>query len=187
MSSRSYCESSLFLDIRRLARAGQLELASPSNISWQCEGTIIGSTEFFRLPNGVRLRYSCRSLQTGACTEIEQIVPIVWSNCAFGGKRPWFLCPTINHDRKCLGRVAVLYLATGPYFACRKCHNLAYASQAEPVGQRGIKRARAIRMKLGGGENILDSFPPRPNGMHRRTYSRLQASYQKAARRCGAR
>jgi hypothetical protein len=109
-------------------------------------------------------------------------VPIVWSNCPFGGKRPWFLCPTINHERKCLGRVAVLYLGSGPYFACRKCHNLAYASQAEPIGQRGIQRARAIRMKIGGGENILDSFPVRPKGMHRRTYSRLQASYKRMRR-----
>jgi hypothetical protein len=71
MSSRSYCESSIFLDIRRLAREGQLELPSPFKISWQREGTVIGSVEVFCQSKEVRLRYSYRRVQADACTSDE--------------------------------------------------------------------------------------------------------------------
>ena len=39
----------------------------------------------------------------------------------FGGARWWFTCPL------CKRRMGILYIAPGEtFFACRKCHNLAY-------------------------------------------------------------
>ena len=44
--------------------------------------------------------------------------------CNYGGERTWFLCP------HCRNRRAVLFSAGG-VFACRQCHDLAYASTRE--------------------------------------------------------
>lgn len=39
--------------------------------------------------------------------------------------------------------------------------------------QRAISRAQDIRIALGGSGSLLDPFPPRPTGMHRKTYARF--------------
>ena len=41
---------------------------------------------------------------------------------------------------------------------------LAYASQQEPVRERGITTAREIQMRLGGGESVTGAFPEKPKG-----------------------
>ena len=101
---------------------------------------------------------------------------LVWTPCNYGGARPWFLCP-----RECCGhRVAILY--AGGTIACRHCRNLAYPSQQESQRKRTLRRAQAIRIKLGGSASLAEPFPPRPKGMHRRTYQRL---FSQSARREG--
>jgi hypothetical protein len=84
----------------------------------------------------------------------------------FGGGRPWFRCTATADGRYCGRRVAKLYLGGSAVFACRQCYGLAYASQLESLRHRGIGKARKIRMRLGGGANILDSFPAKPQRMH---------------------
>jgi hypothetical protein len=56
-----------------------------------------------------------------------QRLPITWTACHFGGRRPWFICSARVNGRYCGRRVAVLYLG-GEVFACRKCCGLAYES-----------------------------------------------------------
>ena len=70
--------------------------------------------------------------------------------------------------------------AAGELFACRRCHDLAYASQQETPLHRGLKQARKIRMRLGGGVDLLEPFAQRPKGMHRRTFLRLRARAEAA-------
>jgi hypothetical protein len=77
----------------------------------------------------------------------------------------------------------VIYIA-GEYVACRRCLGLVYASQQEPVRQRGLHKARKIRDRLGGSANMAVAFPDRPKGMHRTTYKRLHAAHDRAADRC---
>jgi hypothetical protein len=60
-------------------------------------------------------------------------------------------------------------------FASREAHRLSYRSQGESDLFRGITRAQNIRARLGGNLSIYAPFPPRPRGMHRRTYERLRA------------
>jgi hypothetical protein len=72
--------------------------------------------------------------------------------------------------------VALLYLA-GELFACRRCYDLAYASQQESLWCRGLGKAQKIRMQLGGSPNMVDVFPDRPKGMHWKTYDRLRRAH----------
>ena len=51
-----------------------------------------------------------------------------------------------------------------------------YRSQSESRAQRAVTRAVAAHMRLGGSGNLLDPFPEKPRGLHRRTYGRLQAA-----------
>jgi hypothetical protein len=101
---------------------------------------------------------------------VRQVVPIVQTKCGFGGMRPWFRCPG------CGRRAAKLYLGDCAPFLCRLCRRLAYASQSASPANRAIRKARKLRVRLGGSANLLDPLPGRPRRMHRRTYGRLQAA-----------
>lgn len=90
---------------------------------------------------------------------MRQHVPIMTSECNFGGVRYWFGCP------RCGRRVAVLYLrARG--FACRGCNRIAYASQSGDE----IDRTWRKQAKL---EQLLGDHWRRPKGMHSSTYDRI--------------
>ncbi|MCQ8184870.1 hypothetical protein [Parvularcula maris] len=91
-----------------------------------------------------------------------------------GGQRRWFSCPS------CHARARVLY---GSPFACRSCHQATYESQYERFRVPGLASAMRVREKLGSDDGILDFFPPKPKGMHQKTYDRLrQADWQVAER-----
>jgi hypothetical protein len=56
-------------------------------------------------------------------------VPIEWTACHFGGRRPWFVCAVLDdHVGYCGRRVGVLYIRPGGLFMCRRCWNLVHAS-----------------------------------------------------------
>jgi len=114
---------------------------------------------------------------------IEQRVTIVWTRCHFGGFRPWFRCTGGVDGRGCGRRAAKLYLGHGSIFACRLCHDLAYASQSEIPERRAITKAQKLRMRLGGGPSLLDPLPDKPPRMHRWTYFRLVAKAIRAQER----
>ena len=50
-----------------------------------------------------------------------------------------------------------------------------YDTQYDPPFARAATRALKIRERLGGQGGIDDPFPPKPKGMHWKTYERLQA------------
>lgn len=65
-----------------------------------------------------------------------------WTDCNFGGQRPWFKCPM------CRERCRFLYARGGRYegFACRICQNLSYISQQQ--GNSYFYRGRAARNEI---------------------------------------
>ena len=95
--------------------------------------------------------------------------------CEFGGNRPYFLCPGVVNGIACGRRVIKLY-GVGRYFLCRHCYRLVYASQREDDMDRAVRRARKIRVRLGGAPARAPLFPERPKGMWWRTYERLLAT-----------
>ena len=103
----------------------------------------------------------------------EYPVRLAHSPCHLGGFRKWFLCPA----RGCGRRVAVLY--GGGIFACRDCHQLAYESQREKPHERALSRAQKLHVRLGGNGAVADGLPPKPKGMHWKTYRTLANRFQR--------
>ncbi len=90
-----------------------------------------------------------------------------WTECNYGGKRTWLLCPV------CHARVAVLY-SGNKGFACRQCNDLKYASQSESDLDRQYRKIRKLRKLLGGSENLTILLWLKPPGMHHKTFARLR-------------
>ena len=96
----------------------------------------------------------------------RQRVPIVTTDCNYGGTRPWFRC-------LCGRRVGVLFDGVSA-FVCRQCLGLGYACQQQAPRYRPMLRAQSIRRRLGGTGSLMDSFPERPRYMRRKTYEKLR-------------
>ena len=174
------CEDCNSLDIRRWYREGCLTAGQRFLVSWtragEPSGIIIVRTE----PDAVVLMFSSRSREDSAWEPVRQLVPIVWTRCHLGGRRPWFLCTAVAGGRSCGRRAKKLYLAERPIFACRHCCGLAYASQQESPRTRGISQAQKMRERLGGSANLMEPFPDKPKGMHWSTYEGLRARAEAA-------
>jgi hypothetical protein len=125
--------------------------------------------------DSVALMFRSRSWPSEYGPIITQRIPIAWTPCTLGGRRPWFLCEAYSNGKYCGRRVALLFSAGG-VFACRHCHQLAYASQNETPYLRAIRRTRKIRMRLGAGFSYAEPFPDKPPGMHWKTYLRMRVA-----------
>lgn len=163
------------LDIRLLHRRGDLRSGSPFTLGWSWNGTPTGNVVGCAKEDSIVLCHTCRRSGGEDSVFPHQLVRLTWTVCRYGGRRPWFICPV----RDCGRRVAVLY--GGGVFACRHCYRLAYGSQRETADYRALRRAQRIRMRLGGSGRMSDEFPPKPKGMHWRTYRRLQTEAENAA------
>jgi hypothetical protein len=53
------------------------------------------------------------------------------------------------------------------------------ASQREQPHDRALSRLQGLNIKLGGIGCTLDGMPPKPKGMHQRTYQRIAARYER--------
>ena len=128
--SRTTCESCNSVDVRRRHREGRLRAGQSFSCSWTYGGEPSGTIHVRAEYDAVLLIYRARSWGATEWKSIEQRVPITWTACHLGGRRPWFVCSVCSNGRYCGRRVAVLYGA-GELFACRCCYGLAYASQQE--------------------------------------------------------
>jgi hypothetical protein len=82
-----------------------------------------------------------------------------------GGKRWWLLCP--DTKRRC----RTLYLKPGANrFVSREAAQIAYRSNRLGLSDRIRWRAQQLRGSLPGAK--YSHYPPRPKGMHRRTYEK---------------
>ncbi len=163
-SSKTLAEHCCSIDVRQLSRWGSLKPWLRYPLEWNNGSNIVIETR----PGAIELFYGIsRNGQPREDVHIE--VPLSWSSCNYGGKRPWFICP----GNGCGKRVAKLYLA-GKYFLCRHCHDLAYLSQRQGKEFRLIDKAQKIYCRLGvnGYDDLY--FKSKPKGMHQTTYDRLR-------------
>jgi hypothetical protein len=175
---RPICEAFRSIDIRWIQHEGRLHAGRCFVWPWSRAGKPFGQAYVCVMSDAILL-FGAPSDGGSECSPVIKFVPITWTACHFGGRRPWFVCP------HCGLRIAMIYIA-GEYVACRRCLGLAYASQQEPVRQRGLMKARKIRASLGGSANMMDRFPDRPKGMHEKTFRGLRAAHDRAADRCMA-
>ena len=115
----------------------------------------------------VRLKYEMTDYWTGEPLKIDDKVYLVPTRPHFGGLRWWFMCPHLNR------RVRKLYLPrSGRHFWSRHAYELAYACQRETKFDRALRRARKLRLTL-GGDPADDESPDKPPRMRWATYNRL--------------
>ena len=170
-SEHDICENFNAIDVRELQRTTRLRPGLCVIKEWVRNGAPAGEVFIFTQPDAIILVHRARPPGATESRIVELRVPIIWTKCHLGGRRPWFKCLNIINGVVCDRRVAKLY---GPSFACRQCMGLGYASQREIPLRRAGRRAQMIKMRLGGSNDPLEPFPQKPRGMHWRTYRRLR-------------
>ena len=171
-------ESYRSLDVNRLKKAACLLPGHRSGWEWRAEGEPVPSIRLRATADQLILNY--RVCCNGEdWTEVEETVPLARSPCRFGGMRTYFICPGEKNGQPCFRRVTKLFLG-GQYFLCRHCYDLAYASQSESRTFRLQRRADKRKIALGGGPGT--TIPPKPKGMHWRTYWRHLTEIRSAER-----
>ena len=182
LNKRDKVEECREIDVRRWQREG---LFGPrprySSWTWSRNGQQIASISAWTSCSEVRLSYSYGRGTDEDKRSVDYTVPLSWTDCNFGEKRPWFVCPGVVNGRACYRRVAKLYLKWG-YFLCRHCHDLTYETRQLGRKYSALRKCQNIRQRLGGSPNMLEPFPPRPKGMHFQTYLRHWLEHDKADR-----
>jgi hypothetical protein len=165
-------EGCMSIDVRDWHREGRLRARQCflHALTWMWEPT--QGIAVLTKADAVVLMFRSRSWPDDYGPIITQRIPIEWTPCTLGGRRPWFRCEAYSD---CGRRVALVYSAGG-FFACRHCFGLVYDCQNETPTQRWIRRGRKIRMRLGAGYSYAEPFPQKPRGMHWKTYRRLRAA-----------
>lgn len=75
----------------------------------------------------VRLWYT-HTDHEGDKSDMDYQVELTTTDCHYGGKRYWFICPLVKNGVPCQRRVGVLYMYS-KYFGCRHCGELTYSSR----------------------------------------------------------
>jgi hypothetical protein len=150
--TRSTTEGCMSIDIRSWDREGRLRAGQCflHHLTWNWEPT--QGIGVLTKADAVYLMFRSRRWQHEYGPTITQRIPIAWTPCTLGGRRPRFRCEANSNGRYCGRQVALLFSAGG-VFACRHCHGLAYDSQNETPYLRRIGRARKIRMHPGGPDS----------------------------------
>jgi hypothetical protein len=162
--TKNLVENRLCIDVHQLNRRGMLLSPDTHFVSWSNGSNIAIKTNL----DSVELSYSIS--RDSQHEDVAYTVPLSWTSCNYGGKRPWFICP----GKGCNKRVAKLHLM-GKYFLCRHCHDLVYSSQRDAKEFRQLHKAQKIYRRL-GVKNHNDLFlASKPKGMHQKTYDQLCA------------
>lgn len=84
----------------------------------------------------INLQYTHTDSWSGEKSNMDCRVNLTTTPCNYGGVRYWFICPLTKNGIYCGRRVGVIY-SIGKWFGCRKCGNIAYASQMKGGKFRG--------------------------------------------------
>ena len=154
------------IDLSELRRWGSLEPGRTGTLTWSIAGEVHSKVGYHAHQDGFRLVYRHKRAGADEWTTIDEFIPYTYTGQNLGGQRRWFKCPG------CGGRARVLY--GGERYRCRKCYGLVYDCQYSPWPDGIVNRAQRIRMQLGGEPGLAEPFPPKPKGMHWKTYERLR-------------
>lgn len=160
------------LDVRRWGRDGLLTSGLFFTVNWTRNGETVASMQVRTEADKLTLTYK-HGHRGGLWQAMEYPVWLSWTACTYGGRRAWFRCPVDGCGR----RVALLYLGASGVFACRHCNRLVYPCQRERADDRAMRQADKIRQRLDWEAGIMNGKGPKPKGMHRRTFERLNTKH----------
>lgn len=158
------------VDIRKWNRQGLLRSGNAFSCRIPCLPIDVFQAWVRRNEDCVDISFAGSSL-SGEFARSHRI-QLTKQKCNYGNHRLWLVCPMQGCDARC----EVLYL--NGYFACRKCHNLAYPSQCEDERQRVLRQADKLRDKLKWQSGIAKPAGLKPVNMHLRTYMRHMHKYE---------
>jgi hypothetical protein len=153
----------LAVDIFKLHRAGGLVVGAVTRCHWPHPAAPLDVI--------VKAEHDAVTLSIAGAAEVS--VRIEWElTTYFAGVRPWWACP------RCLARRRFLHMQDGRV-GCRgqQCFGLAYRSRCEFwSSSRALRRALALRRKLGAAVQPFGELPPRPRQhMAAKWYDRIVA------------
>lgn len=128
--------------------------------------------------SALRLRYTLTDPRTEESESVEYTVPLDYTECNFGGVRPWFRCPKCNERR---GKLYLPPRGGDGRYLCRECYDLGYRSsrtsgddlkQAELRYRRAFAKVDAENRRP--HPNNMPLTPDRPKGMHQETFESLK-------------
>jgi hypothetical protein len=157
------------LDVDQLSKKGCLRPGSSSACQW-IDGNEVASINLRAEAKRLHLSYPLR-VGDREWRYVTDTIAIVHLPCRSGGSRAYFICPG-PRGTDCGRRITKLLLSN-PYFLCRHCAKLAYASQFETSWQRALRRANKLKRRLGMDVGLAEPLPEKPRGMWTRTYARL--------------
>jgi hypothetical protein len=131
------------IDIRLLRRGGLLQVGTRFQMG-NTQGHNTGATLLLSWGNAHRKR---------RCA-----VRLLRTHCNYGGIRRWLQCPVEG----CRRRVGVLYVR-GDSIACRECSGLACRSQRKEFRVRRLRRAWAVRDRLGLSADLAQRLGAKPH------------------------
>jgi hypothetical protein len=170
---RTTVEETKRLDGRWLHRQGYLQPWARAMVTWHPGEHSSGAVRVAMVDGRLVVVYRIRTRGAEDWEDVQQVIALDWTACHYGGARPWFLCPG------CQRRVAVL-CGYDTLFLCRRCYRLPYASQCETALDRGYRKTRKIRTRLGVSHNMMERIWRKPMGMHWCTFQRLRAQEAEA-------
>jgi hypothetical protein len=130
-------------------------------------------------PHQIKLEYNITN-NSGEEEEFSYTVSVEWTECNFGGQRPWFRCPSNG----CNERVEKLYkpLQEG-FFACRHCYDITYRRcniSGKPTEIAMYKKKKiAEKLDSEDADVSVGAWPPtKPKNMHWDTFEELEKQWQ---------
>jgi hypothetical protein len=166
--TRRTVEQALALDLRKLAREGNLQPGRRLNLIWRWdwEPWWAGQSASLLLDELADDRVMISCARDGKPT--SEHVEICWTVPNFGGRRPWWRCP--DCDRRC----AILY-SGDDHFTCRTCAGLTYTMSQLSRPSRPVRQSVKARRRLGW--EYGQPLPEKSPGMHWATWERLLDDY----------
>jgi hypothetical protein len=92
IGGRPTCESCKSIDVRELHRDNLLRSGRRFTLSWSRDGESTGSIGIETEQDTIVLIYKTRRYGATEWKDVRQRVPITWTHCNLGGRRPWFIC-----------------------------------------------------------------------------------------------
>lgn len=166
------------LDIRILAKSRLLIDGKKFKISWSRNSLVVKRMELFAQNNGLFVRGLDEGDHPFGRGSERGFLGITYTDCFFGGSRPWFRCPIKDCSRK----AAILYYADR--LVCRHCVRGFYPSQRANKYERLVDRLNHLKARIGLAPTDDLALARKPKGMHTSSFFELKSEASRLEERC---